>query len=59
MRRGSWPALRRSASMAMNWILSSFRVGLPAQVRDEAKSYQLRQLLRLVERYNLQLEDGS
>ena len=29
------------------------------EVRGEAKSYQLRQLLRLVERYNLQLEDGS
>ena len=26
-------------------------------VRNEAKPYQIRQLLRLVERYNLQLED--
>jgi len=27
------------------------------EVRGEAKSYQIRQFLRLVERYNLQLED--
>jgi hypothetical protein len=26
-------------------------------VRGEAKSYQIRQLLRLVERYNMQVED--
>jgi hypothetical protein len=28
-------------------------------VRGEAKPYQIRQFLRLVERYNLQLEDES
>ena len=27
--------------------------------RGEAKPYQVRQFLKLVERYNLQLEDGS
>jgi len=27
------------------------------EVRGEAKPYQIRQLLRLVERYNLRLED--
>ena len=28
-------------------------------VRGEAKPYQIRQLLRLVERYNLKLEDSA
>jgi hypothetical protein len=28
-------------------------------VGGEAKSYQVRQLLRLVERYNLKLENGT
>ena len=29
------------------------------EVQGEAKPYQIRQLLRLVERYNLQLEDQA
>jgi predicted RNA binding protein YcfA (HicA-like mRNA interferase family) len=29
------------------------------EVRGEAKPYQIRQLLRLVERYNLKLEDDA
>lgn len=29
------------------------------EVRGEAKPYQIRQFLRLVERYNLQLEDDA
>jgi hypothetical protein len=29
------------------------------EIRGEAKPYQIRQLLRLVERYNLELEDAG
>jgi hypothetical protein len=29
------------------------------EVRGEAKPYQMRQFLRLVERYNLEMEDGA
>jgi hypothetical protein len=28
-------------------------------VNGQAKPYQIRQLLRLIERYNLQMEDGT